>query len=937
MGSINLEELPSMAVSSEDACNKLSSRDHYDALVSSTDMSGAKNNGNLQENEERLTESPPSYMLSCTRDSSPNTVMDAAGHSSHVRHVGQSRSAENDRLNVRGKDTTPRINVSETVSDMKSLDTSSGNDLSKNTTPRVRARPARFRQPIEVETSATNPTKPKKKASPASDRKKSVFRGKMVSHLLMIPAPKNAKSVAAGSWTAKEQKQFRDGCMVHGWGNWCAIENCIPTRNRNQVKSHAQKFQKHHPGERIRLGKEHTARSELIKWRAPAKNTKAGTKKRKLQHVADAPLETMSKSKKPSELDAPRKHVKASKRAPQTKEVKAPVHKVGTAGLSTIAKPHEANASKSEKRPALELDAPRKRHQAVAKCAPPTKKGKAVVHENGTPGAGPWTSTEQEQFKDGCILAECAPPTKKGKAVVPENGIPGAGHWKFIPEHGTPGAGPWTFTEQEQFKDACILYGWGNWTNIESCIPTRTNAQVKSHAQKFQKHHPEEKQRTDMEHTWRSELIKRRALAEKAIVQKKKKLAATRRRQTKNEKSPAQRNDAASRGLWSYTEQKQFEDGCMIHGWGTWRDIASHIPTRNRSQVKSHAQKFETHHAGERERLESEHKRHYQHVGGEASIEKTSVDAENTKVHHILLSMGKTPGKKSKLHSISTPETTEKTIESTSHVPSPQGSTHKTTVDDLGAAEAILALNFARWDNDKNGRETESPSSEEIGLKETSTAISSKANDVAAKNENSDASVDSQQFEDEAMSSSEEIGSDETSTAKSCKAEEVALKISEDADVSVESQNADDEALSKSEKTMAVESNDEVKLTPQDSSFADRNTNSKGREDSNFSAATNSKDKAPILKCAPIRPNNNMKHSSQPPPHWLAADTWDACVGKIKLWNSQLSSEEQNMEYLKYNRLTGREKERLRKKLVILMNNRPPTLPASDQILHNSS
>lgn len=63
--------------------------------------------------------------------------------------------------------------------------------------------------------------------------------------------------------------------------------------------------------------------------------------------------------------------------------------------------------------------------------------------------------------------------------------------------------------------------------------------------------------------------------------------------------------------------------------------------------------------------------------------------------------------------------------------------------------------------------------------------------------------------------------------------------------------------------------------------------------------------------------------NSQPPPHWLAAETWEQCLVNIHRWSSQLSEAERNAEYHKYESLPDGEKERLRLKLIQLMANRP--------------
>ena len=48
-----------------------------------------------------------------------------------------------------------------------------------------------------------------------------------------------------GRWTREEHAQFQAGEQKHGWGKWCEIATAIPTRNRIQVKTHAQKVNKH--------------------------------------------------------------------------------------------------------------------------------------------------------------------------------------------------------------------------------------------------------------------------------------------------------------------------------------------------------------------------------------------------------------------------------------------------------------------------------------------------------------------------------------------------------------------------------------------------------------------------------------------------------------------------------------------------------------------
>ena len=47
--------------------------------------------------------------------------------------------------------------------------------------------------------------------------------------------------------------------------------------------------------------------------------------------------------------------------------------------------------------------------------------------------------------------------------------------------------GKWSEHEQAQFQSGVIKHGWGRWRLISGVVKSRTNKQVKSYAQKFQK------------------------------------------------------------------------------------------------------------------------------------------------------------------------------------------------------------------------------------------------------------------------------------------------------------------------------------------------------------------------------------------------------------------------------------------------------------------
>mmetsp|Transcript_42057 Transcript_42057/g.75835 ORF Transcript_42057/g.75835 Transcript_42057/m.75835 type:complete len:575 (-) Transcript_42057:495-2219(-) len=96
---------------------------------------------------------------------------------------------------------------------------------------------------------------------------------------------------------------------------------------------------------------------------------------------------------------------------------------------------------------------------------------------------------------------------------------------------GRVGAGLWSEFEKSQFERGVITHGWGNWCLIDKAVPTRSKAQIKSHAQKFRRHRPHECERLQIEHEARVERQKVVAMAATcAVTPKRKKAAVVRRR-----------------------------------------------------------------------------------------------------------------------------------------------------------------------------------------------------------------------------------------------------------------------------------------------------------------------------------------------------------------------------------------------------------------------
>ena len=70
-------------------------------------------------------------------------------------------------------------------------------------------------------------------------------------------------------WTKEEHNLLEIGCITYGWGEWRAIQEMIPSRNRKEVKSYAKIYNKQHPETRKRLQGEHERQQRLLPSTGP--------------------------------------------------------------------------------------------------------------------------------------------------------------------------------------------------------------------------------------------------------------------------------------------------------------------------------------------------------------------------------------------------------------------------------------------------------------------------------------------------------------------------------------------------------------------------------------------------------------------------------------------------------------------------------------------
>ena len=132
-------------------------------------------------------------------------------------------------------------------------------------------------------------------------------------------------SKSSGPWSELERRQFEEGVIQFGWGKWMEINNtCIPTRSKDQIKSHAQKFSIHRKQEHAMLLRKHAA---------AMKGGDCGKKKKKKAAAAAAAATTTST---PVTKSARRPSRSSIKRAVATKSAVPTPVKVRRSSKSSI-------------------------------------------------------------------------------------------------------------------------------------------------------------------------------------------------------------------------------------------------------------------------------------------------------------------------------------------------------------------------------------------------------------------------------------------------------------------------------------------------------------------------------------------------------------------------------------------------------------------------
>ena len=174
------------------------------------------------------------------------------------------------------------------------------------------------------------------------------------------------------------------------------------------------------------------------------------------------------------------------------------------------------------------------------------------------------------------------------------------------PKHDDAGSS-WTEEEHEQFKMGIIIHGWGNWDKIAKNVPTKSIPDMQSRALDISRHNKEEESRLKDKHI---QLVHRSPqLYSSEYVRQVTAVTTSENNAADIPDTDAKESENPNRalGMWTQEEHSQFEQACIQFGWGDWLNVTTQIPTRDKNEVKSHAQEFDIHHLGDRERLEKAH------------------------------------------------------------------------------------------------------------------------------------------------------------------------------------------------------------------------------------------------------------------------------------------------------------------------------------------
>ena len=184
------------------------------------------------------------------KDRSPQNVMDL-----QIDNEGGLNGGVKDDGTNPGSTPSPRDkNANVASANNKLLDTPPGlvvppRQSRVSSRNRTATKPSRYLELVQAETAAkaaaakaaaATPTitPNSKKETPSLKKNNGVSSATKVGK---IPTPSTKKvKPATGVWSDEEEEWFAAGLVACGWGDWKAVAEYVPSRERDQVKSHAQ-------------------------------------------------------------------------------------------------------------------------------------------------------------------------------------------------------------------------------------------------------------------------------------------------------------------------------------------------------------------------------------------------------------------------------------------------------------------------------------------------------------------------------------------------------------------------------------------------------------------------------------------------------------------------------------------------------------------------
>ena len=117
---------------------------------------------------------------------------------------------------------------------------------------RTATKPSRYLELVQAETAAKvaaakaaaatptiTPNSKKETPSPSDNKKNNGVSSATKVGKIPTSSTKKVKP-ATGVWSDEEEEWFAAGLVACGWGDWKAVAEYVPSRERDQVKSHAQ-------------------------------------------------------------------------------------------------------------------------------------------------------------------------------------------------------------------------------------------------------------------------------------------------------------------------------------------------------------------------------------------------------------------------------------------------------------------------------------------------------------------------------------------------------------------------------------------------------------------------------------------------------------------------------------------------------------------------